>query len=95
MRVVHHAGRALRVLVKAQRGGVAGKGHRAGRTWYGDASPVLVLPDNRAGLPERNDGNPLTDGEALPSDERGRQQRNPEEAAGRQSDPSSNNQANY
>ena len=70
VRVVHHAGKALRVLVKAQRGGVAGKGHRAGRTWYGDASPVLVLPDNRAGFPERNDGNPLAEADALPSDER-------------------------
>ena len=49
VRVVHHAGRALGVLVEAQRGGVAGKGHRAGRTRRGHSGPVLVLSGHACG----------------------------------------------
>ena len=49
VRVVHHARCALRVLVEAQRGGVAGKGHRAGRTRRGHSGPVLMLSGHACG----------------------------------------------
>ena len=59
VRVVHHARPALRLLVETQRGGVAGKGHRASRTWRGHSGPILMLSSQRASLPKAHDGNPL------------------------------------
>ena len=95
VRVVHHAGRAIGILVEAQRGGVAWKGHRAGRTRSGHSGPILVLSGDRSSLPECHHGDPLAEGESLPRDEGGAQQRHPQDAAGHESDSSARHQAQY
>ena len=95
MRVVHHARPAVGVLVKAQRGGVTGKGHGSRRPWRRRLGPGTRLSGRLARRPVPDHRSPLAQCLTLPADIGGGEQRDPDQSTGHQPDPTARHQAQH